>query len=405
MITIVGDERMPDRDGDGIQQDVLTALQSLGFTEYEAKAYCALVSHPGISGYEAAKYSSVPRARIYEALENLVHKGAAVVHSDQERMIYYPLDHKAMIGDRRERLAKTADALEAALDRIAGRSPYPEFLVFRGRESVMSKCRHLMSESRVKLLLAGWPEDLSALGPDLQDAVSRGVDVYVMSFGPVDLPVKKVFFHYVSPLQYLQLAAHGRSLEVVADLESGLIAQIAGPEQTVALWTRARVLVMSVAQGIYHNTVMVALDEGLENLELPVSVWTPKHEVDEMMVWGPEDAEVDLRADTPGVQALLDNIRKRLEASPDAARNIGGSFELKLSGDGGGIYHVDLRRGLIDVGPGSIPEPGLTLTMRADDFRAMVAGILPLGALYSPGRIKVSGDVVLAGRLQALLVG
>jgi sugar-specific transcriptional regulator TrmB len=389
----------------GQVQDILAALQELGFTEYEAKVYCALISHPGVSGYGTGKYSGVPRARVYEVLEGLVHKGAAVVHSEGGRMLYYPLDHRTMIRDRRERLARTADALEAGLDRVASRSPDPEFLVFRGREAVMSRCRHLIASSMSKLYLAGWPEDLSALGRDLHEAEKRGVDVYVMSFGEAELPVKKVFYHYVSPLQYLQVAVHGRWLQAVADLESCLMAQMAGPEQTVGIWTRARAAVTSVAEGTYHNIMAIVLAEGLQAQELPPDLLESKRAVDQMLAWGPQDAKVELPANTPGVDAVLDSIRKRLEAAPGLARDIGGSYEFRLAGSEGGVYHVDLRKGLIEVGRGPVEDPGLVLAMQADDFRAMVAGVLPLGALYAPGRIKVSGDVVLAGRLQALLLG
>jgi len=49
--------------------DVLSGLQQLGFTAYEAKVYLALLAHPGSTGYEVARHSGVPRAKVYEVLD------------------------------------------------------------------------------------------------------------------------------------------------------------------------------------------------------------------------------------------------------------------------------------------------------------------------------------------------
>jgi transposase len=60
------------------QQSVISELQRLGMSGYEAKAYVALVAAGSpLNGYEVAKRSGVPRSTVYETLAKLVGRGAA----------------------------------------------------------------------------------------------------------------------------------------------------------------------------------------------------------------------------------------------------------------------------------------------------------------------------------------
>ncbi len=80
--------------------DLISGLQQMGLTEYEAKIYAALVKQPSITGYEASKLSGVPRAKVYETLESLVRKKSriftisrreAILHSNLSPQPYSPI--------------------------------------------------------------------------------------------------------------------------------------------------------------------------------------------------------------------------------------------------------------------------------------------------------------------------
>src|SRR5215208_8334913 len=58
--------------------DIIVLLQELGFSEYEARAYLALLQRNPLNGYELAKVSGLPRANIYAVLQKLEERGAAV---------------------------------------------------------------------------------------------------------------------------------------------------------------------------------------------------------------------------------------------------------------------------------------------------------------------------------------
>ena len=54
-----------------MNNDILSILRQLDFTEYEAKAYLALLKDSPLSGYAVALHSGVPRSKIYEVLSNM----------------------------------------------------------------------------------------------------------------------------------------------------------------------------------------------------------------------------------------------------------------------------------------------------------------------------------------------
>ena len=58
--------------------DITALLQQLGFSEYEARAYLALLQRNPLNGYELAKVSGLPRANVYAVLQKLEERGAVV---------------------------------------------------------------------------------------------------------------------------------------------------------------------------------------------------------------------------------------------------------------------------------------------------------------------------------------
>ncbi|MDQ7794553.1 MAG: helix-turn-helix domain-containing protein [bacterium] len=382
--------------------DILSALQELGFTEYEAKVYCALVRHPGITGYEAGRHSGVPRARVYEVLEGLVHRGAALVQTADGKQIYHPVEHRLLLAGHRERLQQLMTGLATRLDRLAARSDDPQFLVIRDREAIISRCRHLCAQPGSRLFVSGWPEDLALLGPDFCLAEERGVGVWVLAYGDVDLPVKRLFRHSVSPLQYVQVAAWGRWLTLVAGLDQGLVAQFSGPGRTVGMWTTAPALVFALAAGIQHDMYAHAVLEEVGPGALAALSPGTRQLLAELWTWEPAAAGAAVPAGLT-VTSFFEDLRQRLQLDPTLARDIGGCYEFRLASDQ--TYHVDLRGGRIDVGPGPAPDPGLVVRMSAADLLALAGGTLPPGAVYERDRIQVTGAIEQAARLQTLLGG
>ncbi len=87
-------------------------LVRLGLTQYEARAYVALVRRDASTPAEVARLASVPRPRIYDVLRTLVAKGLAGDRPGRSaKFVAIPPDHaiEQLIMTHRGRLAALED--------------------------------------------------------------------------------------------------------------------------------------------------------------------------------------------------------------------------------------------------------------------------------------------------------
>jgi len=100
------------------------------------------------------------------------------------------------------------------------------------------------------------------------------------------------------------------------------------------------------------------------------------------------------------VQDVLDNISR---VDKTKIEGINAVILFDLSGKEGGKWTATLADGEVKVEEGETASPSMTLSMDAQDLVAMSNGELNAVAAFMQGRIKVSGDMSLAMRLQSIL--
>ena len=89
-----------------------------------------------------------------------------------------------------------------------------------------------------------------------------------------------------------------------------------------------------------------------------------------------------------------------LKQHPDKAREVGAVYCFKISGDGGGEWTVDLAGDPPTVTKGDNGKAQCTIDIAHDDFKSML-GNPQLGMqLYFQGKLRVTGDPMLATKLQ-----
>ena len=71
--------------------DLLEQLTRIGFTEYEAKVYLALLRQNPATGYQISKDSGVPRSMVYETLSRLHGRGLVLETVEGRATLYRPL--------------------------------------------------------------------------------------------------------------------------------------------------------------------------------------------------------------------------------------------------------------------------------------------------------------------------
>ena len=86
----------------------------------------------------------------------------------------------------------------------------------------------------------------------------------------------------------------------------------------------------------------------------------------------------------------------------DKAAGVDVVFQYKLSGEGGGDWHVVIKDGTCEVGQGAHDSPTTTIVMTAEDFLGLIAGRLNAMAAYTSGKLKIQGDLMKSQLIEKL---
>ena len=96
-----------------------------------------------------------------------------------------------------------------------------------------------------------------------------------------------------------------------------------------------------------------------------------------------------------------EKLPKILEKHPERGKEIDANFMFVITGDAGGKWFVDLKAEPPAVSEGE-GEADCTIEMEDSDFEEMTADFQIAMQLYFQGKLKVSGDPMLATKLQGL---
>jgi putative sterol carrier protein len=86
----------------------------------------------------------------------------------------------------------------------------------------------------------------------------------------------------------------------------------------------------------------------------------------------------------------------------EAAKGLNATYQFNLSGEGGGQWNVLIKDEQCEVKEGAHPSPNITISMAAGDYLDMINGKLNGQVAFMTGRLKISGDIGLALKLQGL---
>ena len=156
--------------------DTSHALQQLGFTVYEARAYVALVSGGEFNGYALAKASGIPRANIYAVAERLVQRGAAHRVDRAAGAAYVAIEPNALLRDMDVERRKIMGEARHALSSLSRERHAPAVLNLRGDE-VLERATQLIEASTTSLRIALQPSEAAHLATPVRAARERGVAI------------------------------------------------------------------------------------------------------------------------------------------------------------------------------------------------------------------------------------
>ncbi|MDP3275413.1 MAG: SCP2 sterol-binding domain-containing protein [Deltaproteobacteria bacterium] len=102
------------------------------------------------------------------------------------------------------------------------------------------------------------------------------------------------------------------------------------------------------------------------------------------------------------VKDLFNNkLKSAVESQPDAAKKIGGTYQLNVTGAGN--WTIDLASDSPSVNEGTSTSTNCTIDIAEADFQTLAANPQSEGMkLFFAGKLKVKGDQMKAMNLQKL---
>lgn len=225
--------------------DLLSDLTRIGFTEYEAKVYLALLTDSPATGYQLSKTSGVPRSMVYEALGRLQGRGAVLESVEDRASVYRPLPPEFLLERHHDDHLQLMGNLRAGLTKLYNAPSEDRVWSLSGGRSIMTYAGQLIEQAQKEIYLVLTDDDLDRLHPAITNACDRGVGVHTLLIGEAVLECGEVAYH-----PPLESELHGLTgmLLVVADGQEALIA---GKDHELATITRNSHLVGIARQFVW----------------------------------------------------------------------------------------------------------------------------------------------------------
>jgi len=170
---------MPLPIGDSLKK----AFHKLGLTDYEMRAYLALLGHGRMTANQVSEAAEVPYSKIYEVLESLEQKGWIGCEGGRPAK-FYPRSFSTALEISRMRIEKDLKKVERVLSteltplcKGLGLREKHDIWVLRGELNILSKLKSLLSNCDMELQVASpWmnKEIVAMLLPTLTMLSAKG---------------------------------------------------------------------------------------------------------------------------------------------------------------------------------------------------------------------------------------
>lgn len=271
-------------------EKIIEQMKQLGLTEYEVKAYLALLEEHPVNGYVLSKKSGVPRSRIYEVLDGLTKKQVVFEKEAMKSTVYYPLEPALLLKKLRGDFEKVIGSVDDYTNKLYNKDTTDvEPKILRGREQILSMIRLLIGEAKHRIALSVWDEELILLKEAIDGAVERGVLLRGMYFG------------YRNP--YAELVSHRRIdrylaesderyMIAVIDTKHVIFGVISRGESTQATWSKDPGIIDINDDFIGHDVMLNTYNTYLSGPEL--SKYEHRLDLVRKKYYGYSDEEFDL---------------------------------------------------------------------------------------------------------------
>lgn len=247
-----------------IFQATVEALNNIGLTVYEAKAYIALLQKHPSHGHEISRHSGVPGPKIYETLNRMIQKGlVAVLNTDPQ--MYSPLPYHELLTRKKNEFKITEEILTANLEKIS--IPPTDITVWQltDHDILIGKSRELINGARETVLMSLWRQQGALLEESLAAALQRGIKIISIQFGPEIMKIGKVFQHIQTDTVYTR---HSGEMTVVVDESVGMFMSRPPGGEWNGFWTTnpgvVKLMTNYIRHDVYSNKLIYRFEKAVK---------------------------------------------------------------------------------------------------------------------------------------------
>lgn len=240
-------------------------LMQIGMSEYEARAYIALLSKNPATAYEIAMASAIPTSKIYGVMRRLMEKSMAEavdVNNGKSRR-YAPVEPNEFLDGFGSKVEGTLKALKSTLSIIGSDMDKARLHQIKDRESMMDKAQRMIKSAQKTVLLSLWAEEMKSLNPFIKDAIERGVKAAIVHFGE---PSERITGLYQHPIEHtIYKEKGGRGLLISADSGEAMIGIISYHDATEAAFSANSGFIMLAEDYIKHDIYVMRILRRFDN--------------------------------------------------------------------------------------------------------------------------------------------
>lgn len=179
---------------DGMDADLMSSLEKVNFTEYEARVYLSLLALNPATGYELAKAIGAPRANVYDTLEALVRK--QVIQPLSEKPVrYVPVPAQEVFGRLKADVARLCDNLVSALPTRQQATSVDFVWHLRGLNQIYDKMGEFIRAARHTIWIKSLDKHILAHRDELERSARDGVKMSFVIFGNQALDFGVTYLH------------------------------------------------------------------------------------------------------------------------------------------------------------------------------------------------------------------
>lgn len=241
--------------------DSIDSLKKLGFSQYEAACYLALIAQHPVNGSQLSKASGIARSRIYDVLRSLTAKGFVIeVNTGQ----YAPLPADELIRRLKSGFEADLSVFEREIAKAAQESQMEFIWSITGYDQVMAKAEEMIRHAEEEIYVRLFPQANVYLEKYLLEADHRGVKIRYIAMG--DIPIKFEVQVIHPDHEHLKEIIGGRSFDLITDRKEALVGifEVKNEDRSPINWTRNKWFITANRDSLRHDFYHCFLEKTLE---------------------------------------------------------------------------------------------------------------------------------------------